>query len=263
MSKMRFSVADWGFWPKAKDQDAFYDRLKSIGYDGVEMVDQSRWERARSAGLEILNLSGPGMMVGLNRREHHAELLPKLRDTIALAGGSGIPQVIVFSGNREGQPDAEGLVNCRRGLEAVLPDAARQGVTLVFEMLNTFDHVDYQADHGAYGFELVRQVASPQLKLVYDLYHMDRMGEACCHDIVGNLSAIAHLHIADAPRRTKPRPGGSPDYATIVPAVVEAGYNGFWGMEFIPEADVLTELAEARAVLLAGCEHPGAVERTT
>jgi len=262
MSKMRFSVADWGFWPKAKDQDGFYDRLKGIGYDGVEMVHQSRWERARSAGLTILNLSGPGMMVGLNRREHHAELLPKLRDTIVLAGENGIPQVIVFSGNRDGQPDEEGLTNCRIGLEAVLPEAARQGVTIVFEMLNSFDHADYQADHGAYGFELVRQVASPQLKLVYDLYHMDRMGEDCRRDIVANLSAIAHLHIADTPRRTRPRPGGLPDYNTIVPAVVGAGYDGFWGMEFIPEADGFAELADARAVLLAAGERPHAGEGT-
>lgn len=215
------------------------------------MVDPVRWEQARSAGLSILNLSGPGMMRGLNRREHHAELLPQLRDAIALAGANGISQVIVFSGNRAGQSDAEGLANCRIGLEAILPEALRQHVTLVFEMLNSYDHVDYQADRGAYGFALVRQIASPALKLVYDIYHMERMGENCRDDILANLPVIAHVHVADTPRRTKPQSGGGLDYSQIVPAVIQAGYAGFWGMEFLSQDDPLDELAEARAYLLA------------
>ncbi len=251
MSEMHFSAADWAFQPRAKDPNSFYDRLKQIGYEGIEMVAPIHWEEARSAGLTIINLSSPGMTRGLNRREHHSELLPQLRDVIALAGANHIPQVFVFSGNRNGQSDAEGIANCRIGLESVLPDAIQHHVTLVFEMLNSYDHTDYQADRSEYGFELVRQVGSPSLKLVYDIYHMERMGEDSRHDIVANLPVIGHLHVADTPRRTKPQFGGGLDYSKIVSAVVKAGYKGFWGMEFTPEGDPLVELEEARLHLLS------------
>ena len=70
-------------------------------------------------------------------------------------------------------------------------------------------------------------------------------------DIIANLPAIAHLHVVDTPRRTKPQRDGGLDYSTIVPAVIQAGYLGFWGMEFIPQDDPITELAEARAYLIA------------
>ncbi len=250
MTSMKFSAADWAFFKKDHAPDSYYDRLKDIGYDGVEMVDARRWAKVRAAGLVIVTMSGPGMTKGLNRRENHTELLPSLRDAIAVAGENGIPQLIIFSGNRQGQSDQEGIANCRIGIEAILPDAARHKVTLAFEMLNSNDHPDYQADHGAYGFELVRHVGSPWLKLVYDIYHMERMGDDSSRDITANISAIAHLHVAESPRRNRPRPDGNIAYADIVRAVTGAGYAGFWGMEFIPGDDPLAELAEARSYFL-------------
>ena len=188
--KITLSVPDWCFYPKLGDPVRYYETLKSLGVDGVEMVDPSRYTAARAAGLEILNLAGPGMARGLNRLEHHAELLPQLRDTFQHAHDHGIPLVIVFSGNRAGQPDEEGIENVRRGLEAVLPDAERLGVILGFEMLNSLDHVDYQADHGRYGFRLVERVNSPLLKLVYDIYHVEKMGDDSMSDSLAHLDQI-------------------------------------------------------------------------
>ncbi len=100
MTRMMFSATDGSFIPRANDSGSYYDHLNDIGYDGVEMVNPLRWEKARAAGLQIVNMSGPGMTTGLTRRETHAELLPALRDVIATAGANGIPQVIIFSGNR-------------------------------------------------------------------------------------------------------------------------------------------------------------------
>jgi hydroxypyruvate isomerase len=251
MEAMKFSAADWAYYSKANPPESFYGRLRAMGYEGIEMVDPSRWRQARDAGLKILNLSGPGMEKGLNRKAHHAELIPKIKDAIATAGANGIPQVIVFSGNRDGQPDAEGIAHCRLALEALLADAEKNRVTLVFEMLNSYEHKDYQADHGAYGFELIRQIGSPALKLLYDVYHMERMGDDSARDIVAHLPTIAHLHLAESPRRDRPMPGGVINYAKIVPAVRKAGYNGYWGMEFIAGEDSLADLREAREFFLS------------
>jgi hydroxypyruvate isomerase len=245
MVAIKLSAPDWCFYPKLGDPARYYDTLKQIGFAGVEMVDPSRYAAARAAGLDIVTMSGPGMMQGLNRREHHAELLPQIRDAIQHAHDNQIPILIVFSGNRAGQTDAEGVANCRLGFEAVLPEAERAGIILGFEMLNTSDHPDYQADHGRYGFELVEALHTPWFKLVYDIYHMERMGDDSSADITSRLSAIAHLHVAEYPHRSAPLADGNVKHRQIVPAIIKAGYQGYWGLEYIPGADPLDELKEA------------------
>jgi hydroxypyruvate isomerase len=243
---MKFSATDWSFYSKAADSAKYYETLKSIGYDGVEMVDPSRWDQARKAGMEIINLSGPGMQQGVNRKERHAELLPEIRDNIALAGDNNIPYVIVFSGNREGQPDDEGISNCQCAFEQLLPDAEKHGVTLLFEMLNSLDHVDYQADSGDFGFKLAGKMNSPYFKLIYDIFHMERMGKQSADEVVANLDLIGHIHLAEAPGRGIPLADGNIKYAKIVPEIVSAGYDGYWGMEFMPSGESISELETAK-----------------
>ena len=251
---MKLSVPDWCFYGKIGEGDRYYAALKDSGVDGVEMVAPERHAMARAAGLEILNAAAPGMEEGLNRRGNHAALIPRIRESIAMAKAAGIPLVIIFSGNRAGQPgrrirrhftDDQGIASCRAGVEALLSDAQKAGVVLGFEMLNSFDHPDYQADHGSYGFALADAVDSPWLKLVYDIYHMERMGDDSAKDVVGHLDRIAHLHVAESPGRGAPRPDGLIRYDRIIPKVTQAGYKGYWGMEFVPGRDALSELRDS------------------
>jgi hydroxypyruvate isomerase len=244
---MRLSAPDWCFFRDGSDPATYYRSLRDLGFTGVEMVHPSRWQAARAAGLAILNQSGPGKTVGLNRLGLHAELLPAIRREIASAGAAGIPHVIVFSGNRDGQDDAVGRANVVTALTALAGDAERAGVTLIFEMFNDQDHPDYQADHSAYGFAVAKAVGSPAVKVLYDIYHMSRMGEDVVADITGHLDLIAHLHTAEMPKRGIPRRDGAIPYGTIVPAVLRAGYRGFWGTEFVVQGDVMAELREAVA----------------
>ncbi len=254
MRSIKLSAPDWCFYPRLGDPARYYETLKELGFDGAEMVDPTRYAAARAAGLEIVTMSGPGMTIGLNHREHHAELIPQLKDAIRQAGESHIPILIVFSGNRDGQADQEGIENCRRGFETVLPDAEQAGVILGFEMFNTVDHPDYQADHGQYGFDLVQALNSPSFKLVYDIYHMERMGDDSGYDIVKHMPAIAHLHVAEYPNRSVPLADGNVRHSQIVPAVLKAGYQGYWGLEYIPGKDErnpqepLAELRQAVAM---------------
>jgi hydroxypyruvate isomerase len=247
MKKLELSAPDWCFFKEPSDPAVYYRSLRRLGIAAVEMVDPVRWPSARDAGLSLLNISGPGMAEGLNRTEHHAELLPRLRATIAQAAGAGIPHVIVFSGNRCGQDDAEGKENVVAALKSLARDAQRAGVVLVFEMLCAQNHADYQADKSAYGFDVVKAVDSPAVRVLYDIYHMSRMGEDVVGDIVGNRDLIAHLHTAESPERSIPRRDGSIRYGAIAEAVTAAGYEGYWGLEFVPQHDALAELAEAVA----------------
>jgi len=247
---MKFSAADWCFAGKAGvEAEEYYEKLKQIGFDAVEMVEPARRAAAKAAGLKVLNLSGPGMTCGLNRLENHKELLPKIKDSIAEAAAEGIEAVIVFSGNRKGQFDSEGLRNCRAGIEAILPEAEAKGVEIQLEALNVYDHEDYQADSSRYMFSLVKAVKSPNFKALFDIYHLEMMGEDAAEAIAANVRSIGHLHLAEAKTRTMPLADGAIDYKRIVRATLDAGYSRHWGMEFIPCGDVFEELKASIALL--------------
>ncbi|MBA3685070.1 MAG: TIM barrel protein [Planctomycetes bacterium] len=254
-SAIRQSAAEWCYFRDGTDPAAYYRRLKAVGVAGVEMADPSRWQAAKAAGLELVNIGAPGMERGLNRVEDHAEILPKIRESIATAADNGIPTVIVFSGNRGAQSDAAGIAACAKGLAALAPEAERRGITLILEVLNAFDHKDYHCASSRFAFAVVDAVASPKVKSLYDIYHLQRMGEPLLDTILANLGRIAHLHIAGSPKRDFPGPEQEIDYATIVKRVHAAGYRGWWGQEFVPagrwdpasKADPLDELERAVA----------------
>lgn len=243
MPAIRLSAPDWCFYREQLAPEEYYRTLREMGITGTEMVAPERWAAAKAAGVPVINIGAPGMTRGLNRREAHGEILPAIRETIATAAANGIPSVIVFSGNREELDDAAGIANCIDGLRQLAPAAEAAGVTLLFEMLCAQDHIDYHADRSAFGFQVVRGVSSPAVKALYDIYHMVKMGEDVLGDILNNLDIIGHLHTAEAPGRTAPVAGGQIDYAPIVRAVTEAGFQGFWGLEFVPQGDIMAELA--------------------
>ncbi len=219
------------------DARTYYARLKAIGYAGAELVDPVRWEAADAAGLPIVAVAAPGMEEGLGVAAHHAALLPQIRACMEKAAAHGIPQVIVFSGNREGRPGEECFSHCVAAMRPLARDAERLGLTLIIEMLNGTDHPDYAADSSRFGFDLARAVGSPRFKVLYDIYHMHRMGEDVTADILGNLPLIGHLHIAGSPRRDFPGTRQEIDYLRIVKEVVRAGYTGLWGQEWRPAHD--------------------------
>ena len=244
MQKIKLSAPDWCFFRKEFKPEEYYGQLREAGYGAVEMAPPERWKALRGAGLKLINIGAPGMETGLNNPENHPGLIPEILDTVKLASDNGIPQVIIFSGNRKGIADPAGLKNCKLAVEKLLPAAQNKNVTLIFEMFNGFDHQDYQADNSKFGFDLVKAFDSANLKILYDIYHMHRMGENVISDITSNLKHIAHLHVAGAPKRNFPGASQEIDYPAITAAVMKAGYKGYWGMEFITPAP-LEELERA------------------
>ena len=242
MPPLQLSVADWCYYKPEYEPEAYYRRLRAAGYAAVEMADPSRFAAARAAGLRLLNVAGPG---DLNRGELRGAKVAELRASIARAAAEGVEQVIVFSGNRDGRDDAAGERDCAATLGAVAGEAERAGVVLALEVFNRFDHPGYQADAGAYAFGVARAVGSPAVKVLYDLYHMHRMGEDVAAVVAANLPLIAHLHVAGSPGRDFPGDAQAVDYRAVVRRVMAAGYDGLWGMEFLPRADPLDELQRA------------------
>jgi hydroxypyruvate isomerase len=76
-------------------------------------------------------------------------------------GSSTFPNLICFSGNRNGKSEQEGAENTIEGLRLVAKDAEAAGVNLVVELLNSkVDHPDYQCDHTSWGVQVVKAVAA-------------------------------------------------------------------------------------------------------
>jgi hydroxypyruvate isomerase len=245
MSGLKQSGADWCINRQGQAAGEFFGKLKDMGYSGMEMVAPERHSAVLGAGLELLNLGAPGMQHGINNKANHANLIPMIRSALEDASNCNVPSLIIFSGSRGNISREEGLANCSAAIEQILPIAESLGLNLLFEMLCKYDHPDYQADESAFGFELVKSIGSPSLKVLYDIYHMFRMGEDIISDITNNLDIIGHIHVAASPKRSCPALEDEINYAPIVKAVHKAGYRGYWGQEFIIEGDVLDEMQKA------------------
>jgi hydroxypyruvate isomerase len=159
---------------------------------------------------------------------------------------AGIPQMIVFSGNRAGMSDAEGLENCAVGLKRIMPMAERLGVTVIMELLNSkVDHKDYMCDRTAWGVALAKRVGSERFKLLYDVYHMQIMEGDVIRTIRDNFRYIGHYHTGGVPGRHEIDAAQELNYPRIMTTLAELGYTGFVGQEFIPVRDPMTSLREA------------------
>jgi hydroxypyruvate isomerase len=119
-------------------------------------------------------------------------------------------------------------------------------VTLALELLNSkVDHPDYQCDHTAWGVEVCRLVNSPRVKLLYDIYHMQIMEGDIIRTIRQYHPYIAHYHTAGNPGRHELDESQELNYAPIVRALLETGYTGYLGQEFLPLGDPIAALKQA------------------
>jgi hydroxypyruvate isomerase len=193
-----------------------------------------------------------GVLVGriekaFNRREHHDTLVRIYEPHLRAAAAGGAKNVIVFSGNREGLSDDQGLENCAIGLRRLLPLATELGLTLVMELLNSkVDHPDYQCDHSAWGVRLCEMLANPNFGLLYDIYHMQIMEGDIIRTIRDHHRWFAHYHTGGCPGRNEIDTRQELNYPAIMRAISATGYTGFVAQEFVPaDSDALASLRQA------------------
>ncbi|HJU68623.1 MAG TPA: TIM barrel protein [Gemmatimonadaceae bacterium] len=246
----KHSVCRWPYGKLTVDQ--LSRMARELGLDSVELLERDEWPIARSHGLSCAMGYAPvpeprtRLTRGFNRVEHHSWLVPAYERAIPLAAAARIPNLICFSGNRDGLDDEEGLANCARGLEALLPAAERHGVTICMELLNSrVDHPDYQCDRTPWGVALVKRLGSERFKLLYDIYHMQIMEGDVIRTIRDNHQYIAHYHTAGVPGRHEIDASQELNYAAIMRAIADTGFTGYVAQEFIPTRDPRTSLEEA------------------
>ncbi|WP_369411752.1 hydroxypyruvate isomerase family protein [Chryseolinea lacunae] len=221
---------------------------KAMGITSVELLTADQWSVALRHGLTcaMAYASPMGLETGFNDLSLHAQLLKDYSLNIPKAADAGLKNVICFSGNRNGLSDEQGLENCARGLEPVLKVAAKHNITVCIELLNSrVDHIDYQCDRTEWGVALCEKLGSENLKLLYDVYHMQIMEGDVIATIRRHSKYIGHYHTGGVPDRHEIDESQELYYPAIMRAIVASGFTGFVAQEFIPVRDPLTSLRAA------------------
>jgi hydroxypyruvate isomerase len=218
-----------------------------MGLVAIDLLSEAEWPIVKKHGLICSTANGPGGIPdGWNEPKNHAKLIEESERLLPLVAAAGIPNMIVFSGNRRGMSDADGLKHCAEGLKKIVPTAERVGVTVIMELLNSrVDHGDYMCDRTEWGAELVQQVGSVRFKLLYDIYHMQIMEGDVIRTIEKHHKAIGHFHTGGNPGRNEIDATQELNYRRIAQAIADLPFAGYFAHEFIPKRDAMTSLKEA------------------
>jgi hydroxypyruvate isomerase len=265
--RIRQSLAYWCL--NATDWQWNIDRICEtavrLGCPSIELAPPELWPVVARYGLQtslVLNgMSDPVFLRGLNNPRHHEEIFVRTKDIIDRCAEFAIPNVIAFTGYKWQDPSdpasgeiplEEGARHTVAGLRELVSYAAPRNVTIVLEQLNTRDdshpmkgHPGYQGDDIDYCAEIVRQVDSPHAKLVFDVYHVAIMNGDVIRRIRQYARWIGHVHVAGVPGRGELDQGQEINYPAVMRALLEGGYKGYVGLEFIPTRDPDEALAEA------------------
>ena len=234
----------------------------SLGYEGFEMFD---WRNAdesaaykmamRTHGLEPVCITAnkgvraPGC--GLTDPSEREGFLAEITDAAAAASEFGCKRLVVLTGfEREGVPRAEQTESCVQGLREAVPILAQAGVTIVMEPINTLvTRPGYFLAGARQGFEILRRVDSPSVKLLFDIYHVQVTDGDLIGQIRNNIDLIGHFQIGDHPGRMQPGTGEI-NYRNVFRAIYElqegGEYDGYASLEYHPSVTLPQTMAEVR-----------------
>ena len=230
------SVSRWCF--NGIPLEKLCEECVKIGIKSIELQGPDEWPIIQKYGLTCALPQGAGLGIerGFNDPKLHDELVASYEAIFPKLKAAGLDKIICFSGNRRGLSDEQGVINCAQGLKRLMPSAEKHGITLVMELLNSkVNHPDYQCDHTEWGVKLCKEIGSERFKLLYDIYHMQIMEGDVIATIKKHHKYIAHYHTAGVPGRNEIDNSQELYYPAIMKAIVETGYKGYVGQEFVPK----------------------------
>jgi hydroxypyruvate isomerase len=241
--RVRQSVMGWCFKPM--DPISLASHCKRIGLEAMEGIPSEHYDAVTKMGLKISLVGSHGFAKGPLDPDNHAEVEQKLLEGIDLAVKYKAPNVITFTGMKKtGISDAAARRNCLSCWKRVLPYAEEKQVGIVLEHLNSKDdshpmkgHPGYWGDDVHLCAELVREMDSPNFKLLFDIYHVQIMNGDLIRNIRHYHEIVGHYHTAGNPGRGELDDSQEIYYPAVIRAIMETGYQGYLAQEFIPTAD--------------------------
>lgn len=239
--RIKQSVVHWCFNPMPVEDLA--RASAGMGLSSVELVGPEHWPTLKKYGLTCAIAGSHGFAKGFAHVEEHDECVEKLKASIDASADFGCPNVITFSGFRRGLSTEEGQKNMVDGLKKIVGYAEQKKVTLCLEMLNSRvatnmkGHPDYFTDNMELGVDVCKAVGSPNLKMLFDIYHVQIMQGDVISRIRQHKDYLGHIHTAGNPGRNEIGATQEINYPPIMQALLDVGYKGFVGQEFIPTSE--------------------------
>ena len=238
---------------------------KMLGCKSIELVEPKDFPILKKHGLVCAitpnGMPDPPFAKGLNNKAYHDEVIARTRESIDATADAGFPNVIAFNGYKWRDADDpksgeipldEGAKTCVLGLKRLASYAEEKGVTVCVEMLNTRDnshpmkgHPGYQGDNMDYVADIIKKVGSPRVKLLFDIYHVQVMNGDLLRRIRQYGELIGHVHTAGNPGRGELDDNQEINFKACMKALLEVGYTGYVGHEFIPTRDPVKGLVQA------------------
>lgn len=240
--RIKQSVMAWCFDPMP--DEVLIDACHKMGMPAMD-IGRQHHEALKQRGMKFAMISSHGFAKGPCNPDQTEECVKILKDSINFAAESGSPNVITFTGMRpEGMSNKEGAKNCVEGWKQVMDLAEEKGINVCLEHLNTRDdthpmkgHPGYFGDDVDFCVEMIDQVGSPRMKLLFDCYHVQIMNGDVIRRIRQYKDYIGHYHTAGVPGRAEIDETQELYYPAIMKAILETGYDGYVSQEFIPTWD--------------------------
>ena len=256
---LRLSVT-WGMMGGMPVGDAM-GLLARLGYDAYEMFDWRNasqleafvTERKKYPALAcatlVANKGVEARGCGLVNPREREGFLRELNLSIEAAKKVDCQRLVVLTGNElGGMPRSEQMANAVSLLREATPILEKNGMTAVVEVLNTYvDHAGYFLYYVRDGAELVDRVGSPNVKILFDIYHVQIMEGNLINNIRENIDRIGHFHVGDVPGRHEPGTGEI-NYRNVFKAIYELGdrFPGYVALEYGRVAPLEENLAAVR-----------------
>lgn len=248
---MRLCVPIPCFFSKLDFVDAIH-KVKALGFDAAETYNWKGLDfdavanACKETGVELLSMCTTEF--NMTNPEMRTKWLDGLRESCEAANKMGVRRLITQVGADTGAPRAQqhdSIVAALREAKPILEDS---DVTIMIEPLNTLvNHPGYYLWSAVEGFDIIREVDHPLVKVVYDIYHQQVMEGNIIPNVTKNLDCIAHLHGAGHPGRHEMQ-FGETDYKVVFAAIDKAGYTGACGLEYGPLMDPEESLRIAKEI---------------
>jgi hydroxypyruvate isomerase len=223
---------------QVKDSGAALEAVKAAGFSNFEFWTwknrnmDALAQKAKDLGLncvcfctKFFNLTDPG------QRE---TFLEGLKESLVQAKKANALSLITQSGNDTGAVRPFQHRSMVAGLKAAAPLLEEAGITLLLEPLNgKVNHPGIYLESSDEGFEIIREVGSPNVKILFDIYHQQITEGDIIRRMTSNIDLIGHIHCAGNPGRHE-LDSGELDYGQIFKALESAAYKGYAGIEYFP-----------------------------
>ena len=251
LAASQFSVMMWAL-NKQGTFEQNLERVAQAGYRHIQLVDEFKhWSdddkrriQARMATLGISVDAMAGMKQGFADTSGSEAFLTELKALIPTAQQLQCKQIILLSGKR-----IEPSSSQHEASIAILKQAAKilrsENIVGVIEPIDRLENPTIYLDGVTEAFEMTKAVASPNIKVLYDLYHEQRGFGNLIEKLDNNIAEVGLIHVADVPGRHEPGTG-EVNYSNIYRKLVQLNYKNIIAMEFYPTGDVVKTLQRAR-----------------